>query len=111
MLRAIHAGDVEEIGRLAEADSLSLHAVTMTGKSGLLLLAPETIFVIREVRAMRETDHIPVWYSLDTGPSVYINTYPEFIDTVCNRIQRNVSLEVLKSGVGGPAYISDDHLF
>jgi phosphomevalonate decarboxylase len=111
MLRAIHRGDIDEIGRLAEADSLSLHAVTMTGKSRLLLMAPETICVIREVLTMRETDHIPVWYSLDTGPSVYVNTYQEFIDTVCSQIERNLRVKVLKSGVGGPASITDDHLF
>lgn len=111
MLRAIKAGEIDEIGRLAEAESLSLHAVTMTGKSGLLLMAPETIRVIRRILSMRETDHIPVWYSLDTGPSVYINTHPEYVDTVCSEIGRDTNLQVLKSNVGGPAHIVDEHLF
>ena len=111
MLRAIAEGNLDEIGRLTEAESLSLHAVTMTGKGGVLLMAPETICVIREVLAMRVRDHIPVWYSLDTGPSVYLNTYPEFIDTVCDRIERSVPVKALKSSVGGPAHTTEDHLF
>ena len=74
LLRAIKKGDVNEVCRIAENDSLSLHAVTMTGKGGLVLMSPETINVIRRVKAMREEQGIPVWYSLDTGPSVFLNT-------------------------------------
>ena len=111
MQRAIEEGDVDEVGRLAEADSLSLHAVTMTGKSRLILMAPETILVIKQIMAMREAERIPVWYSLDTGPSVYVNTQREFVDEVCSRIEKNTNLEVLKSDVGGPAYTTEEHLF
>ncbi len=111
MRRAIKTGDVDEVGRLAEAESLSLHAVTMTGESGLLLMAQETIGLIQGITLMRDTDHIPVWYSLDTGPSVYVNTHPEFIDTVCNEIRKYTNFQVLKSNVGGPARSVDDHLF
>lgn len=110
-LKAIRAGDIDEIGRLAEAESLSLHAVTMTGRSGLLLMAPETIRIIQRIRSMREERHMPVWYSLDTGPSVYVNTRPEFLDQVCNEIRSATNLEVIKSGVGGPAHTIQEHLF
>jgi len=111
MHSAILKGDVDEVGRLAEADSLSLHAVTMTGKSGLFLMAPGTVSVIKRIEAMRESDHIPVWYSLDTGPSVYINTHPEFVDEVCREIRASTNLGVIKSGVGGPARTIEEHLF
>jgi len=111
MLRAIQKGDIDEIGRLAELESLSLHAVTMTGPEGLVLLAPETIHVIQQVRMMRETDHVPVWFSLDTGPSVYLNTHAEFVDALSRDIERNVNVKVLKSRVGGAAYRMTEHLF
>jgi len=111
MQRAIKSGDIDEIGRLAEAESLSLHAVTMTGKSGLVLMAQETIGVIQGIVSLRETNHIPVWYSLDTGPSVYINTHAESIDTVCSEIGKHTNFPVLKSKVGGPARTIEDHLF
>jgi phosphomevalonate decarboxylase len=111
MIRAIKNGDLAEVCELAETDSLNLHAVTMTGRQGLVLIAPETIKVIRRVRTMREEKRIPVWYSLDTGPSVFINTQPEFLDKVCDDIQENLSLPIIRSGVGGPAYTVDQHLF
>jgi len=111
MLLAIQKRDIDEVSRLAEADSLSLHAVTMTGKNQLLLISPETVAIIRRVKSMREDDHIPVWFSLDTGPSVYINTRPEYADLVCREIHASTNLEVIKSGVGGPARVIEEHLF
>ena len=111
MLRAIHDGDLDELGRLTEAESLSLHAVTMTGKAGLVLMAPETIRIMECIRAMRENDSLPVWFSLDTGPSVYVNTHEAFIDEVCKQIRASTNLEVMKSKVGGPAHTVEEYLF
>jgi len=111
MVRAIREGDVDEVSKLAEADSLSLHAVTMTGRSQLFLMSPETVTIIRKIKSMREDDDIPVWFSLDTGPSVYVNTHPEFLDRVCREIKASANLEVIKSGVGGPARTIEEHLF
>ncbi len=111
LLRAIKKGDVNEVCRIAENDSLSLHAVTMTGKGGLVLMSPETINVIRRVRAMREEQGIPVWYSLDTGPSVFLNTQHEYLQKVCDDIQNSIHLPVIKSDVGGSANTIEQHLF
>jgi phosphomevalonate decarboxylase len=111
MLQAIKKGDVCEISRLAEADSLSLHCVTMTGRSGLVLMSPDTINVIRRVRAMREDHGIPVWYSLDTGPSVFLNTQPEYARRVCDDIEDHTHLPIIKSEVGGSAHTIEQHLF
>ncbi len=111
MLSAIRRQDVDAIGRLAEADTRSLHAVTMTGKSGLILMAPEALHVIERVLTLREREHVPVWYSLDTGPSVYLNTRSEFVDVICRDIEANVGVSVLKSGVAGPAHMVEEHLF
>lgn len=111
MLRAIKSGNLAEIGELAESESLSLHAVTMTGKSGLVLMAQETIGIVQGIIALRERNRIPVWYSLDTGPSVYVNTSADNIDTVCDEIRNYTNYPVLKSGVGGPARTIEDHLF
>ncbi|HZY47050.1 MAG TPA: diphosphomevalonate decarboxylase, partial [Candidatus Bathyarchaeia archaeon] len=74
MKRAISNKDVEEIGRLAEEDTLNLHAVTMTGNEGMILVSPLSIEIIREVRRLRREEGLPAWFSLDTGPSVFINT-------------------------------------
>ena len=111
MLHAIESADIDQICRLAEIESLSLHAVTMTGKDELILMSPETIRVIRRVVALREQQRLPVWYSLDTGPSVYVNTYPEHLEEVCRDIETNVGTKVLRSDVGGEAHLLNEHLY
>ena len=110
MKRAISKKDVESIGRLAEEDTLNLHAVTMTGKEGLVLFSPLSVEIIREVRRLRSDEDLPVWFSLDTGPSVFVNTTRD----AAERVRRNLTKitdNLLVSDPGGPAEIIDKHLF
>jgi mevalonate pyrophosphate decarboxylase len=111
MVRAIRRGDTGEVCKLAETDSLNLHAVTMTGRQGLVLVSPKTINVIQRVKTLREERGIPVWYSMDTGPSVFLNTHPEYLGRVCDDVESNVDVPIIKSDVGGPAYSVNEHLF
>jgi phosphomevalonate decarboxylase len=110
MKRAIARKDVPEICRLAEADTLNLHAITMTGKLGTILVSPLSIRIIDEVRRLREEEAAPVWYSLDTGPSVFVNTTPKAAAKVERRI-RSIADNVISSDPGGPAEIVSRHLF
>jgi len=111
MKRAIEEGRIPTIGRLAEEDSLDLHAITMTGKSHMILWEPETIRIIREVVKMRRGG-IPAWYSIDTGPSVFINTPLSHMKEVASRLRKaGFKKVVVCSRVGGKPSISDEHLF
>ena len=110
MRRAIARKDVAEICRLAEVDTLNLHAITMTGRLGTILVSPLSIRILDEVRKLREEEMVPVWYSLDTGPSVFINTTPKAASKVMRRI-RELSDIVLLSDPGGPAEIISRDLF
>jgi diphosphomevalonate decarboxylase len=110
MIQAIKDGDIPTIGRLAEEDTLNLHASTMTGKARMVLWEPETIRIIREVQQMRR-DGVPAWYSIDTGPSVFVNTYTKDMDTVAERLWDLGFPKVIKSSVGGSPSLSNKHLF
>jgi len=110
MRRAIGRKDVSEICRLAEVDTLNLHAITMTGKLGTILVSPLSIMIMDEVRRLREEEVLPVWYSLDTGPSVFINTTPKAASKVERKI-RALAENVISSDPGGPAEIVSHHLF
>jgi mevalonate pyrophosphate decarboxylase len=110
MEKAIEKGDTATIGRLAEEDSLNLHAITMTGKSHMILWEPDTLRVINEVIQMRE-ENIPAWYSIDTGPSVFINTYKENSETVVKRLHEIGFKDVIVSEVGGTPQLTSGHLF
>ncbi len=110
MRRAIERKDVSEICRLAEVDTLSLHAITMTGRLETILVSPLSVRIMDEVRRLREEEGVPVWYSLDTGPSVFVNTTPRAASKVARRI-RTLAGNVLSSDPAGPAEIISRHLF
>ncbi|MBI0582975.1 MAG: diphosphomevalonate decarboxylase [Methanomassiliicoccus sp.] len=106
---AIRSGDVREIGRLAEADTLLLHGITMTGADEMVLWRPETVSVILEVQAMRR-EGIPCYFSIDTGATVYVNTDRENLPAVRRRVAA-LGLDTLTCSVGGEARTVPDHLF
>ena len=110
MKTAIGCKDVETIGRLAEEDTLNLHAITMTGKSHVVLWESDTIHILKEVIRMR-ADGISAWYSMDTGPSVFINTDSKHVKEVARRIVALGLPRVIISKVGNHPSICDKHLF
>lgn len=110
MKSAIMKGDTATIGRLAEEDTLNLHAITMTGKSRLVLWEPDTIRLIREVDKLRSSG-VECWYSIDTGPSVFVNTFQRHVHVVADRLVELGFSDVIISGVGGKPKLTEKHLF
>ena len=98
MEKAIRGNDLEEVGRLAEKDTLELHSLTMTGQSGLVIMTEDSLRIIRRVREMR--DHgLRAYFSMQTGPSVFINTSPEDQGAVHRSIEK-IGYKAYLSSVG-----------
>ena len=106
---AIRKKDIGGICTLAERDTLMLHGITMTGAAEMVLWQPETLRVILAVRKMREAG-VPAFFSIDTGATVYVNTFPDRGEEVESRI-RELGIRTLRCTVGGPARTTTDHLF
>lgn len=106
---AIRKGDVGKICALAERDTLMLHGITMTGEKEMLLWRPETVQVMLKVKKMRE-ENVPAFFSIDTGATVYINTFPDNVEEVETQV-KELGLETLRCHVGGPARLTENHLF
>ncbi len=109
MEEAIRKGNVDQIGSLAETDTLLLHGITMTGIEGMILWRPETVKIILEVKAMRK-EGIPCYFSIDTGATVYINVHKKDLDLVRSRIV-GLGIPTIDCHVGGEARTVNDHLF
>jgi mevalonate pyrophosphate decarboxylase len=110
MKKAVWKGDTATIGKLAEEDTLNLHAITMTGKSHMMLWEPDTVRAIKEVIRMRE-EGTPAWYSMDTGPSVFINTYKKNAGIIAEQFREMGFKNVLLSTVGEKPFLTGNHLF
>jgi phosphomevalonate decarboxylase len=110
MKRAISKGDTATIGRLAEEDTLNLHAITMTGKSHMVLWEPDTLRIMKEVIQMRKEGAM-AWYSMDTGPSVFINAQKKDTAIIAERLRQIGFKNVLTSTMGGRPFLTSKHLF
>ncbi|PSP39182.1 diphosphomevalonate decarboxylase [Halobacteriales archaeon QH_10_70_21] len=103
---SLRNADFETTFETAEHDSLSLAAATMTGPSGWVYWQPETLEVFETVRDLREAG-VPVYFSTDTGASVYVNTTDEHVDRVEGAIA-DLGVDTHVWDVGGPATVLDD---
>ncbi|AHF98980.1 diphosphomevalonate decarboxylase [Halostagnicola larsenii XH-48] len=107
MRDALRNDDFDAAFSLAEHDSLSLAATTMTGPSGWVYWQPATLEIFNRVRKLRQEEDIPVYFSTDTGASVYVNTLEEHADRVESEVA-DCGVETMVWGVGGPAQILED---
>lgn len=109
MRRAIREGNFESAFELAERDSLSLLAATMTGPERWVYWQPETVRLLRTARRLREDD-VPVYFSTDTGATAYLNTTARFVDEVVEAVEA-LGLESRVWHVGGEAKVVERDLF
>jgi phosphomevalonate decarboxylase len=103
MEKAILANDLDSLGILAERDTLELHSLTMTGENRLIIMTEDTLKIIRLVRELR-SGGAKAFFSMQTGPSVFVNTSEKYERTVLSAIQKR-GYKAYLSGVGGEASI------
>jgi len=103
MEKAIKGGDLRKVGELVEQDTLELHSITMTGTNRLVIMSPDTIRIITKVRELR-SNSVEAYFSMQTGPSVFINTNEEDEEKVRKAIT-HMGYKTVLSGVGKEARI------
>ncbi|MHB9285626.1 phosphomevalonate decarboxylase MvaD [Halobacteriales archaeon Cl-PHB] len=111
MRDALYDADFGRAFGLAEHDSLSLAATTMTGPAGWVYWQPRTIEIFNAVRELRD-EGVPVYFSVDTGASVYVNTTADHVDRV-ESVVADCGVDTRVWSVGGPARVlaESDALF
>jgi len=103
---ALRNGEFDRTFETAEHDSLSLAATTMTGPSGWVYWQPRSIEIFNAVRELREDEDVPVYFSVDTGASVYVNTTEQYVDRVEAAVA-DCGVDTRVWEVGGPARLLD----
>ncbi|MEK7253472.1 MAG: diphosphomevalonate decarboxylase, partial [Bacteroidota bacterium] len=76
LLGALKSGDVEEFGRIAENEALTLHGLMMSSNPSFILLKSNTLQMIDLLRKYRQETKMPIFFSLDAGPNLHV-LYPE----------------------------------
>jgi phosphomevalonate decarboxylase len=111
MKEALATKDVRRIAPVGESDTLNLHAVTMTAESGHITWLPATLEVIHTVRRLRRAG-VPVWFSIDTGATAYLNTDAAHEAQVADAVKGIAGVSrILHLRPAGAAHLVDRHLF
>ena len=73
LLNAINNKDLWAIAKLAEQDTYALHLITMTSNFPIVLYEEKTLDIMQLCYKMR-ANNIPVYFSIDTGPTIVLIT-------------------------------------
>ena len=76
LLAALKAGDLDTFINITESEALQLHALMMCSNPSYILMKPNTLNLINEIREFRHESKISLCFTLDAGPNVHL-LYPE----------------------------------
>jgi diphosphomevalonate decarboxylase len=75
LFNAMVEGDIDTFIQIVEEEALMLHALLMTSKPSTILLKPNSLYIIEELKKFRTESNIPLCFTIDAGPNVHI-LYP-----------------------------------
>ena len=92
LLAALKSGDLDTFINITESEALQLHALMMCSNPSFILMKPNTLRIIEEVRTFRNETQIPLCFTLDAGPNVHL-LYP---DNEAEKVENFIKSELLK---------------
>lgn len=92
LMVAMQVGDFDSFSCVVENEAMTLHALLMTSSDEGLLMKPNTISIINEIRSFRFDSGLQICFTLDAGPNVHL-LYPmserdKVLDFVNFRLKR-----------------------
>ncbi len=76
LMVALQTGNIELAGEILEEEALSLHGLMATSRPSFILMRPNTLSIIEQVKAFRKEHGPHVYFTLDAGPNPHL-IYPE----------------------------------
>lgn len=111
MRRSIRERDLAALGTDLEVEALELHAIAMTSRPPILYWTAGTVRVIQSVIAWRK-EGLAAYFTIDAGPNVHLICTAESANELATRVRALPEIQdVLISGPGDGARLSDAHLF
>ncbi len=91
IMEAIRADNYKKIAEISENDALSLHALLMTSSSEGLLLKPNTLYIVEEIKRFRASTGLDLFFTIDAGPNVHLIYYEDQRELVLQFVQQTLS--------------------
>lgn len=105
---ALAAGDLEQLGAIAEGNALAMHASAIAARPAVIYWQPATLAAIAEVRAVRAAGHA-AWATMDAGPHVKVLTTAGDAPAVAAALRSVAGVtEVSIAAAGGAAAIIEE---
>ncbi len=111
MRKAIREKDFSLLGQIAEANCLKMHATMITTRPAIIYWNPGTMEVIHSVMEWRDGG-LECYFTIDAGPQVKIVCLEKDVKEITKRLRVLPGIEdVIVTRPGGPARLTDKHLF
>jgi len=78
LIKALKNGDLDKFGEIVENEAFTLHGLMMSSEPSYVLMEPNTLQIIKQIRQFRKNTKTPLYFSLDAGPNVHL-LYPDFV--------------------------------
>ncbi len=97
LMKALKEGDWATFGRIAENEALTLHALMMASEESYILMVPNSLKMIEEIRKFRKESGVHVYFSLDAGPNIHL-LYPDNFKDEVHRFIKDTLLDLCVDG-------------
>ena len=88
---AILTDNYKIIAEISENEALSLHALLMASSPGELLLKPNTLHIVEEIKRFRESTGLDLFYTIDAGPNVHLIYFEDQREIILPFVQHVLS--------------------
>lgn len=104
-IEAIRQKDFEKLRRVAEEDCMDMHAVMVSSTPALEYFSEDTYRIVREIKALRDREHLAVLYTMDAGPTVHLICEEGALPSVRAYANAQNDCTVFEAGVGGGSHL------
>jgi diphosphomevalonate decarboxylase len=102
---AVLQKDFERLQKVVEEDCMNMHLCMQTQTPPLNYLSDETHRIITEIREIRTSEHLPVFYTMDAGPTVHLFCEPEAKDRILEYANEQKGCQVFEAETGKGTYL------
>ena len=102
---AILSKDFEKLQVVAEEDCMNMHLCMQTQTPELDYLSSETHRIIGEIQELRTSEHLPVFYTMDAGPTVHLFCEPEAKERISEYANNQEGCQVFETKTGRGTFL------
>lgn len=106
LINAMKVGDFESFGSVLENEALSLHGLMLSSDPSYILLKPNSLAIIEELKIWRHQSKLPVYFTIDAGPNlhlIYPKSVKESVAGFLKQVKEQFSVSVIHDEIGsGP---------